>query len=107
MTERAATTERLSEVTRLATLLADRILDAQIMSRPIADVQVRALLDAALVLEEHGIPLPPLLMQILHEVDRNPEGRATERVASDGAEGASGQGEGGGFSRLLRTFRGK
>jgi hypothetical protein len=54
MTEQAATTERLSEVTRLATLLADRVLDAQIMSRPIADVQIRALLDAALVLEQRG-----------------------------------------------------
>src|SRR5215213_4514017 len=70
MTEQAATTERLSEVTRLATLLADRVLDAQIMSRPIADVQIRALLDAALVLGEHAAPLSPLLMQVLHEIDK-------------------------------------
>ena len=78
MTERLVPVERLSEVARLATLLADRVLDAQIMNRPISDLQIRALLDAALVLEEHQMPLPPLLMQILHEV-----GTASSRDASD------------------------
>ena len=102
MTGQAATTERLSEVTRLATLLADRVLDAQIMSRPIADVQIRALLDAAIVLEEHSMPLPPLLMQILHEVDEaSSQGKLG--AVQDGGE----QGKARGFTRLLRSFRGE
>ena len=106
MTEQAATTERLSEVTRLATLLADRVLDAQIMSRPIADVQVRALLDAALMLEEHGMPLPPLLRQILHEVGEASEHATpgTELSPQDIQAGGE-RGKVGSFTRLLRSFR--
>ena len=107
MTDRFAPAERLSEVARLATLLADRVLEAQIMSRPIPDAQIRALLDAALVLEEHSLPLPPLLMQILHEVDKDPEHEATEGPSSDGVQDSAGQEKVRGFTRLLRTFRGK
>jgi hypothetical protein len=109
MTEQAATTERLSEVTRLATLLADRVLDAQIMSRPIADVQIRALLDAALVLEEHAAPLPPLLMQVLHEIDKFSGQDALNemsRHSPDDTRNRSGQEKVGSFTRLLRSFRG-
>ena len=58
----------LSEVSRLATLLADQALDAQIMSRPIPDDQIRALMEAALLLDEYGQELPPLLGQIVHEI---------------------------------------
>ena len=87
MTNLPLSAERLSEVSRLATLLADRVLEAQIMSRPILDAQVRALLDAALVLEEHSVPLPPLLKQILSQVGKDPERRAAEVVGSDDAQG--------------------
>jgi hypothetical protein len=61
---------RLSEVSRLATLLADRVLDAQIMSRPVPDEHIRALLEAALLLKEYGQELPSLLSQIMHGVDK-------------------------------------
>lgn len=43
---------QLSEVSRLATLLADRVLDAQIMSRPVPDEHIRALSEAALLHSE-------------------------------------------------------
>ena len=47
MTDRPSDPERLSEISRLAGVLAERVLDAQIMSEPIQDVQIKALLDAA------------------------------------------------------------
>jgi hypothetical protein len=112
MTERLAPVERLSEVARLATLLADRVLDAQIMSQPISDLQIRALLDAALVLEEHQMPLPPLLTQILHEVGTASSRNASDKTSSraDGrppraTQGDDGEGVVGSFTRLLRSFR--
>ena len=61
--------EGLAEVSRLATLLADQVLDARVMERPIPDEQVRALRSAALLLDDHAQPLPPLLLQVLREVE--------------------------------------
>ncbi|MCJ2081213.1 hypothetical protein [Methylobacterium sp. J-090] len=58
-------TRRLAEVSRLATLLADRVLDAQIMKRPVRDDDIRSLLDAGLLLKKHGKELPSLLGQIM------------------------------------------
>ena len=70
MSTQAASPDRLSEVSRLAGLLADQVLDAQIFSRPIPDLHIRTLLSAAFLLEEYGIPLPSLLQQIVHGVGR-------------------------------------
>ena len=66
-----ASPERLSEVARLAGLLADQVLDAQILSRPIPDHHIRTLLSAAFLLEEYGVPLPSLLQQIVHGATRS------------------------------------
>ncbi|MGT2482325.1 hypothetical protein ACU4GR_33630 (plasmid) [Methylobacterium oryzae CBMB20] len=60
--------ERLSEVLRLCTALADRALDAQIMGRPVSPDQAVALAKAARLLQDHGVDWPPLLTQVLHEV---------------------------------------
>ncbi|MCJ2103954.1 hypothetical protein MKK70_00850 [Methylobacterium sp. E-041] len=65
-----AAPDRLSEVSRLAGLLADQVLDAQIMSRPVPEQHIRALLSAAFLLDEHGLPLPSLLQQIVHGAER-------------------------------------
>ncbi|MCJ2111576.1 hypothetical protein MKK64_10265 [Methylobacterium sp. E-025] len=65
-----ASPERLSEVSRLAGLLADQVLDAQIMSRPVSDQHIRTLLSAAFLLDEYGLPLPSLLQQIVHGAKR-------------------------------------
>lgn len=65
-----ASSERLAELARLAGLLADQVLDAQIMSRPIPDQHMRTLLSAAFLLEEYGVPLPSLLQQIVHRATR-------------------------------------
>ncbi|MCJ2075291.1 hypothetical protein MKK68_06410 [Methylobacterium sp. E-016] len=65
-----ASSARLSEVARLAGLLADQVLDAQIMSRPVSDQHIRTLLSAAFLLDEYGLPLPSLLQQIVHGAKR-------------------------------------
>lgn len=86
----------LSEVSRLATLLADQALDAQIMSRPIPDDQIQALLDAAVLLDEYGQELPPLLGQIVHEIGTSAPDRASRRREED---------EVGRMAWMLRPFR--
>lgn len=63
-----ASPERLSEVLRLATALADRALDAQITGRPISADQAVALAKAARLLQDHGVEWPPLLTQVLHDL---------------------------------------
>ncbi|MCJ2104355.1 hypothetical protein MKK70_02940 [Methylobacterium sp. E-041] len=65
-----ASSERLPELSRLAGLLADQVLDAQIMSRPVPEPHIRALLSAAFLLDEYGLPLPSLLQQIVHGAER-------------------------------------
>ena len=59
---------RLERVLRLTTQLADRVLDAQIMKRPVPEDQARALASAARLLHDHGVESPPLLTQVLHEL---------------------------------------
>ena len=94
----APSPERLSEVTRLATLLADRALDAHIERRPIPDDQVRALVDAALLLDAYGQALPPLVGQVLHEVGSGPAAARGPRERRDADEI-------GRLAWMLRPFR--
>ncbi|KQT50046.1 MULTISPECIES: hypothetical protein [Methylobacteriaceae] len=88
---------RLSEVSRLATLLADQALDAQIERRPIPDLQLRALVEAAELLDAYGQALPPLLGQVMHEIN-------TERAD---AKQARRDDEIGRLAWMLRPFRSK
>jgi hypothetical protein len=60
--------ERLAEVQRLCTALADRALDAQITGRTVPADQAVALAKAARLLQDHGVEWPPLLAQVLHEL---------------------------------------
>lgn len=61
------------------TLLSNQVLDVQIMKRPVSENHVRCLLEAALLLEEYGYPLPPMLGQIMHEINAT----AGQTVPSD------------------------
>ena len=88
---------RLAEVSRLATLLADQALDAQIEHRPIPDLQLRALVEAAELLDAYGQALPPLLGQVMHEIN-------TDRP---GAKRARRDDEIGRLAWMLRPFRTK
>ena len=60
--------EKLAEVLRLCTLLADRALDARIMGRAVPADQAVALAKAARLLRDHEVEWPPLLTQALHEL---------------------------------------
>lgn len=93
----ADVSSRLQEVSRLAALLADRALDAQIMSRPVPDEHIRSLLEAALLLREHGQELPSLLGQIMHGVSTT--------QTPDRAEEQHGAAENEGTGRLAWLFR--
>ncbi|MFY9289708.1 MAG: hypothetical protein WAP03_03235 [Methylorubrum rhodinum] len=88
---------RLSEVSRLATLLADQALDAQIEHRPIPDLQLRALVEAAELLDAYGQALPPLLGQVMHEI--NTERADPKRARRDDEIGR--------LAWMLRPFRSK
>ncbi|TXN65130.1 hypothetical protein [Methylobacterium sp. WL6] len=94
-----ASSERLSEVSRLAGLLADQVLEAQTLGRLVLDQQIRALLDAALLLGDYNVPLPPLLTQIVYEIDAE-TGRMAETDAVEQAEAKS-------MAWLLRPFQGR
>lgn len=80
----------LAELSRLATLRAEQVLDAQIMKRPVPDDHIRVLLDVGLLLREHGIELPSLLGQIMLAA----EGPEPEVAAEPGR-----------LARVLRTFQ--
>lgn len=99
---RAYTLNRLSEVSRLATLLADQVLDAQIMSRPVPDGHIRALLEAALLLKEHGQELPSLLGQIMHGVPAKQDQAPSETQQGAAEDEATGR-----LAWMFRPFQGK
>lgn len=56
---------RLPELSDLAGRLASRVVEAQIAGAPVPDDHIRFLLDAALLLQEHGVGLPSLLGEIM------------------------------------------
>jgi hypothetical protein len=107
MSEAPAETDRMSEVVHMAGTLADRLLDAQIMRGEMPDDQVRALVDAAVLMEERGVPWPPMMMQVLHAVEAGlKEGDAADgdteaaRDEADAAQGGTGT-VGGALRRLI------
>lgn len=79
--------ERLSEVARLATLLADRVLDAQIMKCPVPDDHISSLLDAGLLLKDYGVELPSLLGQIILAAERPDSVLASEPTMAENEAG--------------------
>ena len=100
MTEQHGDATQMSEVLRLIGTLSDEVLDAQIMKRPVPAVQVAALADAARLLQDHDIALPPMLLQVLHGLDR--EGVSPTDDAIDPQGGANSEK---GLGRFLRPFR--
>ena len=70
--------ERLSEVLRLATALADRALDAQIAGRPVPADQADALTKVAGLLRDHGVEWPPLLAQAMYDLVPDADAAAVE-----------------------------
>ncbi|MGU3659556.1 hypothetical protein [Methylobacterium fujisawaense] len=88
MSDTTAGSDRMSEVVRMARTLADRLLDAQIMQGEMPADQVRALVDAAVLMEERGVPWPPMMMQVLQAVEA---GLRRGDAAEDDPEPARGE----------------
>lgn len=72
--------ERLSEVSRLSTLLADQVLMAQAMDRSVPKGHINALVDAAIILDKYEVDLPAPLGQILDQIG-NAEDEGVGRLA--------------------------
>ena len=53
----------------MADLLADRVLNAQILGRPVKESDVLTLLEASLLLNERGQETPMLLAQVIRRLD--------------------------------------
>jgi hypothetical protein len=66
--EKVDTLDRLSEVTRLATLLADQVLAAQAADQLVPKAHINALLDAAIILDKYEVELPAALGQIVDQI---------------------------------------
>lgn len=95
--------DKLCEVARLATLMAERILEAQITGRKIPPEQFTALVDAARLLEEQGLPWPPLVEEVLYEAGK----RFSEADATPVAQEPEPEGDGAlaGLTRFFSGFR--
>jgi hypothetical protein len=92
--------DRLPELSRLAAHLASNVLESQIEGRPVPDDHIRFLLDAALLLQEHGVVLPSLLGQIMKG--------AAEPEAASGADcwaASEDDDDAGRLAWLLRPFQ--
>ena len=67
--------KRLSEVSRLAALLADQVMAAQAASQPVPKAHINALLDAAILLDKYEADLPEALGKIVDQIgDAEAEG---------------------------------
>ncbi|MCJ2052596.1 hypothetical protein [Methylobacterium sp. J-070] len=91
--------EQLSKVLRLCTALAYRALDAKIMRQPAPAGQDVSLAKVANLLRDHGVELPPLLAQVLHEV-AGEAGEMKPEPTVDPPEGVDLQGLTGFFAGL-------
>lgn len=60
--------ERLSEVARLSTLLADRVLAAQAADEPVPKAHINALVDAAIILDKYEVDLPAPLGKVVDQI---------------------------------------
>jgi hypothetical protein len=60
--------DRLTEIERMANLLAYRVLNAQVTGRPVTEADIHALLEASILLSEYGRETPPQLSQIVQRI---------------------------------------
>jgi hypothetical protein len=95
MANDAADAGGMTEVVRMAGMLADRLLDAQIMRKDLPVDQVRALVDAAVLMDERGVPWPPMMSQVLQSVEAELRGDDAPLEETDPAHDEAEPTEGG------------
>lgn len=82
---------RLDELSRLADLLAERVLRERAEGRSIPEAHIHALLDAAILLDKYEADLPATLDRIVDQIE------GARREAENGASG---------FAWLFQPFQG-
>jgi len=106
--------ERLTEVLRLATSLAYRVLNTQLIGSAVPPNQAQALVDAARLLHENGLDWPPGVTEALRRLSETtmptllPE--ATESAAQETSErdedaNPDSMGRGHRVKRFIKSFR--
>ncbi len=73
----------ISEVSRLANLLAERVLSEHMADNPVPDDHIRALAQAAQLLDEYEQEVPPLLAPIMDQLRAGAASRADSEPAND------------------------
>ncbi|MBB2961804.1 hypothetical protein [Methylobacterium sp. R2-1] len=99
----SAQLEKIGELSRLATLAAERILEAQITDRPLSRDLFKALVCAAQLLEDHNAPWAPLVEQVLYEAGKRFREADAAREATD--REPEGDGVVGSLTRFFSGFR--
>lgn len=103
MASAGAQPEKIGEVSRLVTLAAERILEAQTTERPPSQELFIAFVSAARLLEEHDVPWPPLVEQVLFEAGKRFSRTDAEPSAAERENEAAGVVAG--LTRFLSGFR--
>lgn len=70
MTTASSAPPGMNEILEMSGELAERMHEDQTAGRDVSEDRVRALVKAAMLLEEHGLPWPPRMMQVLQDIDR-------------------------------------
>lgn len=94
---------RLDEILRLTSSLADQVLDAQVMGRPVLGEQALALAKAANLLHEYEVEWPPMLKQALHGLTEDTSGDGSserQQPADTGAKAVIDS-----LTRFMGSFR--
>lgn len=63
-----AEVDRLEAIALMADVLADRVLNAQVMGRSVSESDIHALLEASILLKDYGKATPPLLSEIVRNI---------------------------------------
>ncbi|WP_156376272.1 hypothetical protein [Methylobacterium sp. Leaf117] len=105
--------ERLAEVMRLATSLAYRVLNTQLIGSPVPPYQANALVEAARLLHENGVDWPPGVTEALRRLTEamKPalqaanEPESEETLARDDHASPNSMSRGHKVKRFIKSFR--
>jgi hypothetical protein len=65
-----ARSPKVDEVLRLSETLAEQMMGAQVLGRTIPTQQLTALVGAARFLQDHNVPWPPLVDEVVQEIGK-------------------------------------
>lgn len=86
MTTASSAPPGMNEILEMSGELAERMFEDQAAGREVAEDRVRALMKAAMLIEEHGLPWPPRVMDVLQAVDRPASDGMDEADTDEGVD---------------------